>query len=165
MAKADVLARVKDDLTLGHTYRATQRLRTLLAVDPSDIEVRRLLAAVYRQTGNLVEAGRWSFLTDDARPEELAAFIRANPSPWLRLRLLAWSEDLVGLPTEAARERLLALVEEAERSGPPSRWRGHYRAPDSRGALIPCLFVLVTVGIVVALAALGVVRFGMWILG
>ncbi|HET8660070.1 MAG TPA: DUF6584 family protein [Micromonosporaceae bacterium] len=165
MAKADVLARVKDDLTLGHTYRATQRLRTLLAVDPSDLEVRRLLAAVYRQTGNLVEAGRWSFLTDDVRSEELAAFIRANPSPWLRLRLLSWNDDLAALPTGAARERLLALVEEAERSGPPSRWRGHYRAPDSRGTLVPCLFVLLTVGIVVTLAALGVVQFGMWILG
>lgn len=160
-----MLARVKDDLTLGHTYRATQRLRTLLAVDPSDLEVRRLLAAVYRQTGNLVEAGRWAFLTEEARPEELAAFIRANPSPWLRLRLLVWNDNPAALPAQAARERLLALVEEAEQSGPPSRWSGDYRAPTPRGALIPCLFVLVIVGIVLALAAIGVARFGGWILG
>jgi hypothetical protein len=44
VAKADVLARVKQDLALGHTYTATQRLRTLLAVQPNDLELRDRLA-------------------------------------------------------------------------------------------------------------------------
>jgi hypothetical protein len=161
--KPDVLARVDSDLALGHTHIATQRLRTLLAADPDDLEVRRLLAAVYRQTGNRVEAGRWSFLTDEVVPAELAAFVRANPSPWLRLRLLAWAGDPRTLPA-TTRERLLALVQEAEAAGPPPRWQEIHREQSSRSSLIPCLFVLLTVGAVLALAAVGVVRISRWIL-
>lgn len=158
MAKADVLARVKNDLAAGHTYLATQRLRTLIAIDPSDMEVRRLLAAVHRQTGNLVEAGRWAFLTDEVRPEELAAFARANPSPWLRLRLLLWNDDPAALPSDSVQQRLLALVDEAEAAGPPTRWVGSYQAPKPRSAAIPCLFVLLVVGLIAALVAVGVLR-------
>ena len=149
---------MKDDLALGHTYLATQRLRTLLAVDPTDLDVRRLLASVYRQTGNLVEAGRWSFLTDDARPEELAAFARANPSPWLRLRLLTWTGADSALPSDGVRQRLATLVGEADKAGPPSRWTDPYEAPKQRGVLIPCLFVLLVLTAFGALAALGVLR-------
>jgi hypothetical protein len=98
VAKSEVLVRVKNDLAQGHTYLAIQRLRTLAAVDPADLEVHRMLAAVYRQTGNPVEAGRWAFLTDDLRPDELAAFERANPDPWLRLRLVDWPADPATLP-------------------------------------------------------------------
>lgn len=158
MAKADVFARVKNDLAVGHTYLATQRLRTLLAIDPTDLEVRRVLAAVYRQTGNLVEAGRWAFLTEEARPEELAAFAHANPSPWLRLRLLAWSGDPAVLPSDAVRDRLLALVGEAEQGGPPTRWVGSYQAPTSRGISIPCVFVVLVLGSLGALAVIGLIR-------
>ena len=49
MAKADVLARVRADLAAGHTHMAIQRLRTLLATLSDDVEVRSLLAAVYRR--------------------------------------------------------------------------------------------------------------------
>lgn len=164
MAKPDILARVDSDLTLGHTHTATQRLRTLLATDPDDLAIRERLATVYRQTGNRVEAGRWSFLTDQVEPVELAAFIRANPSPWLRLRLLAWAGDPDLLPA-AARERLLALIEEADAAGPPPRWREiHQDQTGGRSSLIPCLFVLLTVGAILALAAVGVVRVSRWIL-
>lgn len=163
MPKPDVLARVDSDLAVGHTHLATQRLRTLLATDPDDLEVRQLLAAVYRGTGNRVEAGRWSFLTDEVVPVELAAFVRANPSPWLRLRLLAWAGNPEKLP-DSARERLLALVEEAEAAGPPPRWQEVHRDQSSRSTLIPCLFVLLTVGAILALAAVGIVRIGRWIL-
>lgn len=158
MAKSDVLARVKNDLALGHTYTAIQRLRTLVAVDPGDLELHRMLASVYRQTGNLVEAGRWSFLTDDVRPEELAAFERANPDPWLRLRLIRWAGDLRTLPDPAARARLWALRQAAERSGPPERWNHPERAPQTRSMKIPCLFVAVAMVVFGALAAIGVLR-------
>jgi hypothetical protein len=142
---------------LGHTYVAAQRLRTLLAVEPNDIEVYRLLASVYRQTGNLVEAGRWAFLTDDLRDDELAAFEHAHPSPWLRLRLLLWSGDVDTLP-EPVRTRLLALVDEAESIGPPDRYRGRISPPETHGSVIPCLFVLLVLLVFGALAGLGVFR-------
>jgi uncharacterized protein DUF6584 len=156
VAKSDVLARVKNDLALGHTYTAVQRLRTLLAVDPDDLEVHRTLAAVYRQTGDLVEAGRWSFLTEDPCPEELAAFERANPDAWLRLRLIRWNGHPVMLPNAAARSRLSALRDAADRSGPPDRWNQLNAATASRSTRIPCLFVTVTLVVLGSLAAVGV---------
>jgi hypothetical protein len=155
VAKSDVLARVKSDLALGHTYTAIQRLRTLLAVDPDDLEVHRLLAGVYRQTGNLVEAGRWAFLIEELRPDEQAAFERANPDAWLRLRLIRWSGDPALLPDEAARTRLVTLREAAERSGPPERWT---EAPATRGSAVPCLFVVITLVILGLFAAVGLLR-------
>jgi hypothetical protein len=159
VAKSDVLARVKNDLALGHTYTAIQRLRTLVAVEPDDLELHRLLAMVYRQTGNLVEAGRWSFLTEDARPEELAAFERANPDPWLRLRLIPWSGDPATLPDAAAWGRLWALRQAAERSGPPDRWDHHHDdATGTRSPKVPCLFVAAALVVFGALATIGVLR-------
>jgi hypothetical protein len=158
VAKSDVLARVKTDLALGHTYTAIQRLRTLLAVDPDDLELHQLLASVYRQTGNLVEAGRWSFLTKDARPEELAAFERANPDPWLRLRLVRWAGDPRTLPDPAARARLWALRQAAERSGPPDRWNHDEGAPQNHSTKVPCLFVAVALVTIGALATVGMLR-------
>ncbi len=163
MAKADVLARVRADLAAGHTHMAIQRLRTLLATLPDDVEVRALLAAVYRQTGNPVEAGRWGFLTEDVRPAELVAYAKANPDPWQRLRLLHFSGDPAGLPDVAA-ERLVELAEEAQRSGPPTQWAGSYRAPSrSRSATWPCLFTAVVLSVVTVLAAFGVIRILGWV--
>jgi Family of unknown function (DUF6584) len=158
VAKSDVLARVKNDLAQGHTYVAIQRLRTLLAVDPDDLEVHQVLADVYRQTGNLVEAGRWSFLTGQPHPDELAAFERAHPDPWLRLRLIRWHGDPVLLPNAAARARLSALRRAAERAGPPDRWNRRDSAPQSRGTTVPCLFVAVALAVLGSLAAIGVLR-------
>ncbi|GHJ46691.1 hypothetical protein Cs7R123_40330 [Catellatospora sp. TT07R-123] len=155
MAKADVLARVRADLAAGHTHVAVQRLRTLLAVLPNDLEVRALLTSVYRQTGNPVEAGRWGFLTEEVRESELAAFAKANPDPWQRLRLLHFDGDPVGL-SEAAAQRLVQLADEAEKSGPPTRWVGSYRAPaKSRGVALPCLFTTVILAVALALVGIG----------
>lgn len=164
MAKSEVLVRVKNDLAQGHTYLAIQRLRTLAAVHPTDLEVHQMLATVYRQTGNPVEAGRWAFLTGDLRPDELAAFERANPDPWLRLRLVDWPTDLATIPDEAARGRLLALRESAERSGPPERWTGMDQSPAARGSAIPCLFVALTLAVVGTLATIGLIRVVMLLL-
>ncbi|HLV59650.1 MAG TPA: DUF6584 family protein [Natronosporangium sp.] len=170
MGKAEVLARVKQDLAVGHTYPATQRLRTLIAIDPHDLELRDMLAEVYRQTGNLAEAGRWGFLTANVAPEELAAFERANPDPWLRLRMLRWTGDEADLPTEAARTRLRALVEAAARSGPPALYRGPLSPaqrprPWLKDAGLPCLFVVVTLAVAAVLAGIGVVRAIAWLVG
>ena len=64
---------------------------------------------------------------DDAlaiRRKILLAFERANPDPWLRLRMLRWSGDVTMLPTDATRARLGALVNAAKRAGPPSAYQG-----------------------------------------
>lgn len=163
MAKADVLARVRADLAAGHTHLAIQRLRTLLATLPDDIEVRSVLAAVYRQTGNLVEAGRWGFLTAEVRPVELAAFAKANPDPWQRLRLLHYTGDPVDLPNGAT-ERLVELADEAQASGPPTPGAAVYRVPaKSRGVTWPCLFTVVVLAAVTVLAGIGVARIIAWL--
>jgi hypothetical protein len=163
VAKADVLARVRADLAAGHTHMAIQRLRTLLATLPDDVEVRSVLASVYRQTGNLVEAGRWGFLTSDVRPVELAAFVKANPDPWQRLRLLQFSGDPIGLANDAT-ERLVRLAEEAQDSGPPTQSVGDYRVPTkNRSATWPCLFTVVVLSVVTVLAGIGVVRIIAWL--
>jgi hypothetical protein len=164
VAKSDVLVRVKNDLAQGHTHLAIQRLRTLAAVKPDDLEVHRMLAGVYRQAGNPVEAGRWAFLTDDLRPDELAAFERANPDPWLRLRLVDWPADLSALPDEGAQQRLTALRESAERSGPPDKWPGPDQSPRAHGSAIPCLFVVLTLVVLGTLATIGLIRVVMLLL-
>ena len=162
MAKADVLARVRADLAAGHTHLAVQRLRTLLATLPEDLEVRSLLAAVYRQTGNLVEAGRWGFLTDDVRPDELAAYHKANSDPWQRLRLLHFAGDPAVLP-DAAEERLAQLAQEAQESGPPTQWSGGYRPPtQSHSATFPCLFTAIVITAVIVLAGIGALKILGW---
>jgi hypothetical protein len=160
--KPDVVARVANDLEQGLTYRATHRLRMYLANDPHNLEIRELLASVYRQTGNTVEAGRWSFLSQEVLPEELAAFEKANPSPWLRRRLLHFDEDPEVLPP-AARDRLRALTLQAERLGPPAIWRGPVE-PDEppSGTALPCLFVAVVLVVFAALVGIGVYRVIMW---
>jgi len=159
VAKPDVFARVEKDLAHGHTYLAIRRLRAYLGGNPHDMAARRLLAAIYRRTGNLVEAGRWGFLTDEVHPAEVIAFERTNPSPWLRLRLLRFTANPRMLPP-AARDRLRVLTIQAERTGPPPIWTGPDRpevARRRRNAL-PCLFVVVALTAFAILVALGVYR-------
>lgn len=115
MAKADVLDRVAADLSLGHTAPAIQRLSSLVAAHPTDLDLRQRLAAVHRQVGNLVEAGRWGYLSPAAEPRETAAFERAYPVPAGRLRALRWPEQGYAA-TEFARTRLTGLA--ADRSTP-----------------------------------------------
>jgi hypothetical protein len=164
VAKPDVLARVQSDLAHGRTHQATQRLRTFLANQPDDLEIRRALATIYRRTGNLAEAGRWSYLTDDLRPEEMAAFERANPSPWLQLRLLQFTAD-PQLLCGAARARLMSLAEQAQRVGPPDIWSGpaSLERPARRGNTVPCLFVIVALTVFAVLTVIGVYRAVVWI--
>jgi hypothetical protein len=140
-------------------------LRTLAATYPDDLDIYRLLASVYRQTGNLAEAGRWGFLTDEVRPAELEAFARVHANPWSRLRLLRWNGDPSTLSDDSVRDRLTVLVDEAEASGPPEIWAGAYRAPaKNRGSVVPCLFTVVALTIAVVLAGIGAWRALSWIL-
>ena len=110
MAKADVLDRVAADLSRGHTQPAIQRLGSLVAAHPTDLDLRRRLAAVHRLVGNQVEAGRWSYLNADADPTEILAFERAFPSPVARLRELCWPAHEAHAATDFARDRIATLT-------------------------------------------------------
>jgi hypothetical protein len=118
MGKADVLDRVAVDLARGHTQPAIQRLSSLVTAHPTDLDLRRRLAAVHRMVGNRVEAGRWSYLQSDAAEVEVDAFERAYRSPTRRLAALRWSASTRLAATGYARQRLddLAALASAERS-------------------------------------------------
>lgn len=140
MGKSDLMDRVANDLARGHTYPAIQRMHSLIAAHPTDLDLRRRLAAIYRAVGNAVEAGRWSYLDDNGEPDELAAFERTFP-PHRRLEALRWPLDAKA-PTDTSRERLAPLL--AERS---------VRAPEPAGPR-SVRDRLATVGAVAALMTL-----------
>ncbi|NUT32357.1 MAG: hypothetical protein HOV79_04695 [Hamadaea sp.] len=110
MAKAYVLDKVAVDLSRGLTQPAIQRLSSLVAAHPHDLDLRRRLAAVHRMTGNAIEAGRWDYLSATAEPTETHAFERAFPSAFQRLTALRWQGSADLAPTEHARRRLLELT-------------------------------------------------------
>lgn len=113
MAKIDILAKVDADLARGHTHPATQRLASLLADEPGDPALRARLAAVHRRTGNLAEAGRWGFLTEDVTEPELAAFTRTFRTARTRLRSLRLRGDHPSGLGPLATARYTALIEQA----------------------------------------------------
>lgn len=117
MAKAHVLDRVTVDLSKGHTHPAIQRLGSLVAEHPQDLDLRHRLAVIQRAVGNTIEAGRWDYLNQYADPEEVAAFERAYPDPVKRLTALRWQGAPKRAATEHARQRLEALVAEATARG------------------------------------------------
>lgn len=168
MSRDDVLARVDTDLSRGHTHLAMQRLASLTASLPGDLEIRERRAALNRQIGNFPEAGRWGFLTETVEPAEIAAFERAHPRAWDRLHQVRLRTD----PTKAlgplARQRLAGLVEQANReeSGmvvltkagpehrPPTSARGKVRTVL---AFVGCALLVVGVLDIIALAVVGVI--------
>ncbi len=157
--------RVESDLANGHTHAAIQRLRSLLVADPADLDLRARLARVYRDTGNLTEAGRWAYLTTELGPEEEAAFLRGYPSPWLRLRVLRFAGPAEVLAPEAT-QRLRRLVTEAQVVGPP-RQRPILPIPSDaseirHGNLVPCLVVVVSFALLCTLAVVGALRVWHW---
>ncbi|WP_212828560.1 DUF6584 family protein [Catellatospora sp. TT07R-123] len=116
MGKSDLMDRVAEDLTRGHTYPAIQRMHSLVAAHPTDLDLRRRLAAIYRATGNAVEAGRWSYLDESADPAELAAFETRYP-PHRRLDALRWPAGAQA-PTDISRVRLAPLHAAAGAAAP-----------------------------------------------
>jgi hypothetical protein len=165
MAKADVLDRVAADLSRGHTQPAIQRLGSLVAAHPTDLDLRRRLAALHRLVGNEVEAGRWSYLNADADPAEILAFERAYPSPVARLRELCWPAQEAHAATEFARDRIAALtahqpadVQRATVSPP----RGH---PAALGVARGLRYRLIALIVALPFAALGAITVVQWIVG
>ncbi|MFD0595267.1 DUF6584 family protein [Catellatospora coxensis] len=117
MGKSDLMDRVTTDLSRGHTYPAIQRMHSLVAAHPTDLDLRRRLAAIYRATGNAVEAGRWSYLDDIAEPEELEAFEARYPAH-RRLDALRWPTGAPA-PTDISRVRLAPLLAAAASAQSP----------------------------------------------
>jgi hypothetical protein len=83
----------------------------MLAADPGNLEIYRLLAEIHRDVGNPAEAGRWGFLTGEATDAEIEAFELAHPQPWIRLQLLGWPGGPDGIEDDSARARLVHLQE------------------------------------------------------
>ncbi len=108
MPKSNLMDKVANDLANGHTHPAKQRLHSLITAHPNDLDLRRQLAEVYRQTGDLVEAGRWSYLEEGSDPVEVLAFERAYPSPAARRAALRWPADALA-PTDWVRRKLAEL--------------------------------------------------------
>jgi hypothetical protein len=132
MAKTYVLDRVAADLARGHTHPAIQRLSSLVAADPSDLDLRRRLAAVYRLVGNRVQAGRWDYLTIGSNADDTRAFERAFPSAMARLRQIRWPQRAGEAATAYARERLAALMAAAHAERPIARTRAALRSQAAR---------------------------------
>ncbi|WP_410809418.1 DUF6584 family protein [Micromonospora sp. 067-2] len=168
MAKDHVLARVEADLRRGHVHPAMQRLASLNAAYPDDLELRLRRAALYRQVGNPAEAGRWGFLGEDVDAAEIGAFERCRPDAWRRLLALKVRLDPTAQLGPAARARFTRLVEQAgqdrqarldwteagPRFQPPGSWRDDL--PAVLAGLIGLTFV--------AMAILGIVTVIRWAL-
>lgn len=114
MGKTLVLDRVASDLSRGLTHPAIQRLSSLVAAYPTDLDLRRRLAAVHRRVGNRIQAGRWDYLTIGADSADTVAFERAFPSPAARLRAVRWPHRASAAATTYARDRLAKLMAAAE---------------------------------------------------
>lgn len=118
MAKTLVLDRVASDLARGRTHPAIQRLSSLVASYPHDLDLRRRLAAVHRRVGNRIQAGRWDYLTIGADSGDTTAFERAFPSALARLREVRWPRRANEAATAYARNRLAKLFAAAEAERP-----------------------------------------------
>lgn len=156
---AQTLERVDADLEQGHTFTAIQRLATLVQQQPTNLDLRARLAAVHLQTGNLVEAGRWGYLSENRDPDAQKAFEKAFRAPIARLNALRWR----GGPHEAssvhARVRLLRLIDDAgqrpAQSAAGSRRRTHKRWTKTDVAVLVGIVVVVSVWLI---GAISVVR-------
>jgi hypothetical protein len=121
MAKTYVLDRVAADLARGSTHPAIQRLSSLVAAYPNDLDLRRRLAAVHRRVGNRIQAGRWDYLTIGADRRDTGAFERAFPSAVTRLREVRWPYRASHAATAYARGRLAKLMAAAAAEQPAVR--------------------------------------------
>ncbi|MEX0173170.1 DUF6584 family protein [Streptomyces sp. LMG1-1-1.1] len=123
MSQQNTLARVDADLAAGRVPMARQRLRGLVSSFPHDLELRRRLAEVYRLYGDAAEAGRWTYLEEDRRADETAAFEERYGSPGWRMKALAWRGPESLAATVFAEEQLTALrTARAEERGRPVDW-------------------------------------------
>jgi hypothetical protein len=174
MAKSDALAKVDADLDRGHTHLAAQRLNSLIAADLYDLGLRARLAAVHRRTGNVAEAGRWGYLTEDVTEAELTAFAKAHhrsASDQLRALTLRGETPrglgplavarFADLTDRAATPATRLALRSAPAPAPPACKAPDPPAPPSRGDEIGG-FVILTIWLV--LTVIGMVTVVRWFL-
>lgn len=132
MSVERTLARVEEDLSRGDVTMARTRLLSLLQSKPYLLEARARLAEIYRLDGNLVEAGRWSYLSEQRDPAEVAAFERAcGRNPVRIMRALRWRVHEDAAATETARERLIDIRARAEaKAGKELDWSSRGRGAE-----------------------------------
>lgn len=144
VAVEDTLAEVEDDLAHGDHASARRRLREALVARPHRLDLRVRLAAVYRDLGDLPQAGRWGFLADDAPDDEIAAFRTAcGDDAALMLEALAWGEDDEGEDgdslqvTASAWERIATLRRSISAVRKQDSGHGHRHRSERAGGQPP----------------------------
>lgn len=126
-------------------------LKSKVMADPQRLDLREQLAAAYRAEGNVSQAGRWNYLSENADPDETSAFAQAfQDDPVAIMRALRWTGSEDDAETEVARERLRAVRAAArDRVGHRVSWD----KPDSDHAswwvTLGCAGLLVILGLVV----------------
>ena len=160
------LARVDADLRAGNVQMARTRLDSLVRSLPHRLDARDRLADVCRLEGDLVEAGRWSYLSEHPDPAEVAAFEHAcGDNPVRIMRGLRWPGPDEAAATEHAQVRLLDVRARAEaKAGKTLQWTDHGRDVGSPWPDIVfgggCAVVVI---VLVALLAIGVSTVVGWI--
>jgi hypothetical protein len=158
------LLRVEADLANGDTAMARRRLTSLVGAFPERLDVREHLARVCRMQGDLVQAGRWSYLADEPEPDEAAGFERATPRLVKRMQALQWPSTPEQASTAAARERLSALLEQAREQTGKRGLRYEtlstqdWRPPRSKRERLGHLVALAVVVVVLLVFVIGLVN-------
>jgi hypothetical protein len=114
--------RVLEDVATGRLSMARQRLRGLIGSYLKRLDLREQLAEFYRRDDLLSQAGRWTFLSQSVKAEELRASEREFADPVHRMRAIGWRGP-EGAAGEVAKQRLAALRAEAEKVGRPISWK------------------------------------------
>ncbi|CAN7253051.1 hypothetical protein LJR045_001089 [Microbacterium sp. LjRoot45] len=111
-----IIERAQDLARSGYLRNGARLLRDRLAEDPSDNELRRALAQMYRDAGHLDQAGRYEFGMPYASSEERAVFLRhviAIGADEESLRRLCLLPDHVAIPEDVTSQ--LARISRAKR--------------------------------------------------
>ncbi|MGV8967785.1 MAG: DUF6584 family protein [Cellulomonas sp.] len=160
------LARVEEDLRKGDLAMARTRLSSLVQSLPHRLDARERLADVCRLDGDRVEAGRWSYLSEQRDQAEVTAFEKAcGGDPVRIMRGLRWSGPEDAASTERAQQVLLDVRAQAE-SAAGKRLDWSDRGRDVGGSwwddyfAIGCMFVGL---VLVALVGVGAVTVFRWI--
>jgi hypothetical protein len=152
MSIDDTLRQVEADLEQGRIFAAVNGLQGLVRERPERLDVRLRLAEIYRGQGERAQAGRWSFLSEDADPAELTAFERQFRTASGRLSAVAWPGGTDELGPKAA-ERLTALRQEAAQEIPVPVVVREETVGDKVAAALGCTAAVVVA--VIALIGLG----------
>ena len=165
MTVEGTLAKVDEDLRTGDVEMARTRLKSLVLSLPTRLEPRERLAEVYRLDGNLVEAGRWSYLSAHQDRAEIDAFERAcGRDPVRIMRGLRWRGPEELAATELAQMRLLDVRARAEAAaGKTLDWSDRGRDVSEPWAGASAFGCAVLALVVFGLLVVGVVTVFDWI--